>query len=160
VSFSLPRFVDQSPSRETDSHLLWDQKVHCHIHNSPSLYFVTSFCSAAGYRHLPYAGSTPSVFNQQLSFVVIQLAERLVALCRYQTTLQNEDCGSSCCRQQYTRWVCTRFFFKVTYWILWFNTIYLEIKTQSFTKLCAFIQLCKVLCWWSQFLEWDVVCWP
>ena len=101
VSFPLPRFVDQSPSRETDSHLLWDQKVHCHIHNSPSLYFVTSFCSVVGCRHLLYAGSTPFVFHQQLSFVVIQLAACFVALCRYQTTLQNEDDISSCYRQQY-----------------------------------------------------------
>jgi len=103
--------VDKSPSRETDSHLLWDQKVHCHIHNSPSLYFVTSFCSAVAYRRLLYAGSTPFVSHQQLSFVVIQLAVRLVALCRYQTTLQNEDGISSCYRQQYTQWVCTRRFF-------------------------------------------------
>jgi hypothetical protein len=57
VSFSLTRFVDQSPSRETDSHLLWHQKVHCHIHNSPSLYFVTSYCSVVGYRHIPDAGT-------------------------------------------------------------------------------------------------------
>ena len=111
MSFSLPHFVDQSLSRENDSHLMWDQKVHCHIHNSPSLYFVTSYFSVVGYRHLPYAGSTPFLFHQQLSFVVIQLAVRLVALCRYQTTLQNEDGSSSCYRQQFTRWVFTRCFF-------------------------------------------------